>query len=79
MTKLNVIAMTRFLRAKGWHFRRALDTARSVRDLAANGTLPPGDATVISTTGVPVTILQLEIAGGVVRVTGSGSGCHVLI
>jgi len=68
MTQLNVIAMTRFLRSKGWAFRRALDTARAVRDLAANGTLPPADC-VVTGTGEPVTILQLEIAGGVVRLT----------
>ena len=69
MTKLNTIAMTKFLRTKGWAFRRALDTARAVRDLAANGTLPPADALVSSSAGEAVTILQMEIAGGVVRLT----------
>ena len=69
MTTLNIIAMTRFLRSKGWNFRRALDTARAVRDLAANGTLPPADALVSSSAGEPVSILQMEIAGGVVRLT----------
>ena len=69
MTTLNIIAMTRFLRSKGWNFRRALDTARAVRDLAANGTLPPADVALTSSTGQAVTILQLEIAGGVVRLT----------
>lgn len=69
MTSLNTIRMTRFLRSKGWPFRRALDTARAVRDLADNGTLPPADAVVtpLAADAEPVTILQLEIAGGVVR------------
>jgi len=68
MTQLNVISMTRFLRTKGWPFRRALDTARAVRDLATSGMLPSGDVVVTSTAGAaPVTILQMEIAGGVVR------------
>lgn len=70
MTQLNVIAMTRFLRSKGWPFRPALDTARAVRTLANNGTLPAADINVMGPAGSePVTILQLEIAGGVVRLT----------
>ena len=69
MNRLSVIAMTRFLREKGWPFRRALEMARTVRDLATAGTLPRGDIRLFSSTGEgdPVTILQLEIAGGVVR------------
>ena len=71
MTKLNIIAMTKFLRTKGWPFRRALDTARAVRDLASNGTLPPADVIIAASVkgAAPVSILQLEIAGGVVRLT----------
>jgi hypothetical protein len=68
MTKLNVIAMTKFLRSKGWAFRRALDTARTVRDLATSGMLPSADTLLVSTSGAEsVTILQMELAGGVVR------------
>jgi len=67
MTTLNIIAMTRFLRDRGWAFRHALETARAVRDLASNGTLPGADVVVCSSAGEPVTILQLETAGGVVR------------
>ena len=69
MTKLNVIAVTRFLRTeKSWPFRAAFDTARAVRDLAANGNLPQAGVIILGAGGgEDVTILQLEIAGGVVR------------
>ena len=70
MIKLNVISLTRFLRERGWPFREALDLARVTRDLASLGNLPPGDVVVIPSTGEgsPVTIREMETAGGVTRV-----------
>ena len=69
--QLNVISMTRFLRnAKGWPFLRALELARTVRELATGGVLPSGETVILPEgPGATLTIRELEIAGGVVRLT----------
>ena len=65
---LNVIAIARYLRQdKGWEFRSALATARSVRDLADAGTLPHSGTIIVPEVGQEVYILQMEVAGGLVR------------
>jgi len=74
---MNVIAITKHLRSKGWEVRKAFDTARTVKDLADAGMLPPGDVLISSTSG-SVTIRELEIAGGVVRLTDNAGAVITL-
>ena len=70
MTQLNIIAMTRFLRAKGWPFLRALELSRTVRDLATSGVLPTAETVIVPEgPGAAVTVREMEVAGGVVRLT----------
>ena len=70
ITQLNIIAMTRFLRAKGWPFLRALELSRTVRDLATSGVLPTAETVIVPEgPGAAVTVREMEVAGGVVRLS----------
>lgn len=68
MARLSLIPMVKLLRARGWAVDAAVRLARTVDTLQQAGTLPPGDAAIVPDgAGEPVTVRELETAGGVTR------------
>lgn len=70
MATMNLIRMTKLLRSREWDFSAALSVARYVKRLQEAGTLPPAEAEIVpelGSPGQPVTVRELEEAGGIVR------------